>query len=177
MKGFKIILIIILLIGFAYPLSAYTLTVRVFNYEGTPIEGARVKVAYDAVDTNAEGIAIIEIPQQYTVPISVLVTKEGYESYGAVLNPPYPSSLEVTLYSEERGPITGTVFFDSTDNPAGAGYTIEIFDAELNTKLGIAVTDTNSRFVFEVSVDRTCFLVLSEFPETIRSPFGLKAML
>lgn len=165
MKGFKVIFVIILLIGLAYPLSAYTLTIRVFDFEGTPIEGARVKVAYDEVDTNAEGIAITEIPQQYTVPISLLVTKKGYESYGAVLNTPYPSSLEVVLYSEEKGSISGTVFFDSTDTPAGSGYIIKFYDVRLNTQLGIAVTDSNSQFFFEVSVDRACFLILSDFPE------------
>jgi hypothetical protein len=35
----------------------------------------------------------------------------------------------------------------------------------MNTKLGTAVTDFDSRFHFEVSVDRTCFLVLEQFPE------------
>ena len=165
MKGLKIICIVILFIGLAYPLTAYTLTVRVFDSEGNPIPDARVKVAYDEVDTNAEGISIIEIPQQYSVPISLLVSKDGYESYGTVLNPPYPTNIEVILYSDEMGTITGTVYFESTDTPAGSGRLINFYDSRLNTLLGTAVTDSNSRFNFEVSVDRTCFLVLPEYPE------------
>ncbi len=165
MKILKVTLIIMLLTAFVYPVGATTLTVRVFDVDGNPIEEASVKVAYEEQETNEEGIALIEIPQQYTVPISLVVTKDGYESYGAVLNPPYPTYLEVILYSSERSYITGTLYFDSIDNPAGLGYVIEIFDALLNESIGIAVTDENSRFEFEVSIDRTCFLIVTEFPE------------
>jgi len=165
MKILKVIIIIVLLLAVIYPATAGTLTVRVFDIEGNPIEGAKVKVAYDERETNSEGIAIIEIPQQYTVPISLLVSKEEYESYGAVLNPPYPTNLEVVLYSSETDFILGTLYFDSADNPAGAGYVIEFYDARLNEEVGITVTDDESRFEFEVSVDRTCFLIVTEYPE------------
>lgn len=165
MKVLKVTVIIILLTGLVYPITASTLTVRVFDVNGNPIEGATVKVAYEEQDTNEEGIATLEIPQQYTVPISLVVSKEGYESYGAVLNPPYPTSLEVVLYSVEMGFITGTLYLDSTDNPAGGGYVIEFYDARLNERVGIAVTDENSRFEFEVSIDRSCFLIVTDFPE------------
>ncbi len=165
MKVSKVILIIILLTGVFYPIMGAALTVRVFDAKGNPIEGATVKVAYEVRDTNKEGIADLEIPQQYTVPISLTVSKDGYESYGAVLNPPYPTYVEVTLYSAEKAFIRGTVYFDSLDNPAGAGYLVEVYDAPLNEKIGVAVTDGDSRFDFEVSIDRTCYLVLPEFPE------------
>lgn len=165
MKGLKVTIIIILLAGLVYPVGATTLTVRVFDVTGNPIEGATVKVAYEEQQTNNEGIAILEIPQQYTVPISLVVTKEGYESYGAVLNPPYPTNLEVVLHSSETGFITGTVYLDSTDTPAGGGYVVEFYDARLNEKIGITVTDENSRFEFEVSIDRSCFLIVTDFPE------------
>lgn len=165
MKLLKVTLIIVLLIQFIYPVYAGDLTVRVFDIDGNPIEGATVKAAYEERDTNSEGIAVVNIPQQYNVPISFSVSKDGYESYGAVLNPPYPSSLEVILYSAEMEYITGTIYFDSTDNPAGAGYIIEFYDARLNEKVGTSVTDENSRFEFEVSIDRSCFLILPEYPE------------
>lgn len=148
-----------------YPVTAYVLTVRVFDVEGNPIEGATVKAAYDERETNAEGIAVMEIPQQYTVPISLVVSKDEYEPYGTVLNPPYPSRLEITLYSSETDFIRGTLYFDSVENPSGAGYVIECYDARLNEEVGIAVTDDNSQFEFEVSIDRTCLLVVAEFPE------------
>ncbi len=164
-KVTSIILLFAAVMTVIYPVTAYTLTVRVFDVEGNPIEGATVKAAYDERETNAEGIAVMEIPQQYTVPISLVVSMDGYESYGAVLNPPYPTSLEVTLYSSETGYIQGTLYFDSTETPAGAGYVIECYDARLNEEVDIAVTDDNSRFEFEVSIDRACLLVVAEFPE------------
>jgi hypothetical protein len=165
MKVLKITIVIILITGLILPVSASTLTVRVFDVDGNPIEGAAVKVAYEEQETNAEGIAVLQIPQQYTVPISLVVSKDGYESYGAVLNPPYPSNLEVILYSAETDFITGTLYFDSIDTPAGGGYVIEFYDARLNDKVGIAVTDENSRFELEVSIDRTCFLIVIDYPE------------
>ncbi|MBU7046833.1 MAG: Ig-like domain-containing protein [Theionarchaea archaeon] len=165
MKVLKATMIILLIAGFLCPVTAANLTVRVFDIEGNPLEGATVRVAYDEQETNSEGIAVIDIPQQYNVPISLLVTREGYENYAAVLNPPYPTSLEVVLYSSEKGFIQGTVYFDTTDNPAGAGYIIEFYDALLNNKIGTAVTDDTSRFEFEVSIDRSCFLILPEYPE------------
>lgn len=165
MKLLKVAVVIVMLTGLIFPVTAATLTVRVFDAGGNPLEGATVKVAYDEQETNAEGIAVIEIPQQYTVPISLVVSKEGYESYGAVLNPPYPTSLEVVLNSAETDFIRGTLYFDSTDNPAGGGYIIEFYDARLNQKVGIAVTNDDSQFDFEVSIDRTCFLIVADFPE------------
>ncbi len=165
MKVLKVTILIILLIGLAFPVTAATLTVRVFDINGNPLEGATVKVAYAEQVTNQEGIAVLEIPQQYTVPISLKVTKEGYQSYGAVLNPPYPTSLEVVLYSAVTDYIRGTVYFDTPDNPAGGGYVLEFFDALLNEKIGFSVTDENSRFEFEVSIDRTCYLIVTDFPE------------
>lgn len=165
MKILKVTLVILLMWAVTYPVAATTLTVKVTDINGDPIEGATVKVAYDVQETDADGVAVIEIPQQYTVPISLVVSKEEYESYGAVLNPPYPTYLEVILYSVETDYIRGTLYFDSVDNPAGAGYVIEVFDALLNESVGIAVTDENSQFEFEVSVDRTCYLVVTEFPE------------
>lgn len=165
MKILKVTVIILLLLAVLYPVTATALTVRVFDVDGNPIEGATVKVAYEERETDNEGIAVIEIPQQYTVPISLVVSMEGYESYAAVLNPPYPTYLEVILYSSETGYVTGTLYFDSLENPAGAGYVIEIFDALLNDSIGFAVTDENSLFSFEVSINRTCFLIVTEFPE------------
>lgn len=165
MKRLNHAILLILLAGLICPLAGSALTVRVFDVEGTPIQGATVQVAYAEQDTNSEGIATLEIPQTYTVPISLVVTKEGYEGYGGVLNPPYPTYLEVTLYAAETGFIRGTVYFDSKDTPAGPGYLIEVYDSHLNEKIGVAVTDENSRFNFEVSIDRVCFLVLPDFPE------------
>jgi hypothetical protein len=165
MRIVKLTVIILLFLTIIYPVLAYTLTIRVFDVDGNPIEDADVKVAYDERKTNAEGIAVMEIPQQYTVPLSVIVSKEGYERYSTVINPPYPSSMEVVLYSSEKDFIRGTVYFDSTDNPAGGGYVIEFYDALLNESIGIAVTDENSQFELEVSVDRTCFLIVTDFPE------------
>jgi hypothetical protein len=165
MRMFKTLLIVFLFITCMYSVTAYSLTIRVFDINGNPIEGANVKVAYDEKKTNAEGIAVMEIPQQYTVPISLVVNKDGYESYGAILNPPYPTSYEVVLYSSETGYISGTLYFNSTDNPAGAGYVIEFYDAIRNESIGFSVTDENSRFDFEVSVDRTCFLIVTDYPE------------
>jgi hypothetical protein len=165
MRMFKILLIVFLFITCMYSVTAYALTVRVFDIYGNPIEGANVKAAYDERKTNAEGIAVMEIPQQYTVPISLVVNKDGYESYGTILNPPYPTSYEVVLYSSETGYISGTLYFNSTDNPAGAGYVIEFYDAIRNESIGFSVTDETSRFDFEVSVDRTCFLIVTDYPE------------
>jgi hypothetical protein len=164
MKIVKIIIIILLFAAAMNPAAAYTITVTVKDAEGNPIQGANVKVAYEEAKTNAEGIAVLEIPQQYTVPISLVVTKDGYESYGTVLNPPYPDEVDVFLYSTETAYIKGTVYFNSIDNPAGPGYVIEVFDAILNESIGFTVTDENSQFEFEVSLDRTCILVVTEYP-------------
>lgn len=165
MKVFKVTLIIILLMAVMYQVAGSALTVRVFDAKGNPIEGATVNVAYNQGTTDKDGVVTIDIPQQYNVPISLVVTKDGYESYGAVLNPPYPTYLEVYLYSSETDFIRGTVYFDTSDNPAGPGYIIEVYDARLNEKIGTAVTDDSSRFEFEVSLDRSCFLILPDYPE------------
>lgn len=164
MKVLRIILIILLFVVAINPAAAYTLTIEVKDADGNPVPGATVKVAYEEEETNAQGIAVVQIPQQYTVPISLVVTKEGYESYGTVLNPPYPERVDVVLYSTETAYIRGTVYFNSEDNPAGPGYVIEVFDAILNESIGFTVTDENSRFEFEVSLDRNCILVLTEYP-------------
>ena len=165
MKIVRATIIILLFLTITYPISAYTLIVRVFDVDGNPIEDASVKVGYDERKTNTEGIAIMGIPQQYTVPLSVIVSKEGYETYSTIINPPYPTNLDVFLYSSEKDFIQGTVYINSTDNPAGGGYVIEVYDVLLNERIGFAVTDENSWFEFEVSIDRTCFLIVTGFPE------------
>ena len=61
--------------------------------------------------------------------------------------------------------IQGTVYFDSKNNPAGPGHVIEVFDAVFSGRIGTVITDENSRFEFKVSIDRTCFLIVTGFPE------------
>jgi hypothetical protein len=147
------------------PLAAPTVTVHVCDINGEPIEGATVDVAYDEQSTSEKGIATIEIPQQYTSPISPLITKEGYESFGIVLNPPYPAEVGIILHSSETDFIQGTLYLETTDTPAGSGYVIECYSTPFCENLGTAVTDEHSQFEFEVSIDRTCILVVADFPE------------
>ena len=166
-KEYNLILISVLVItsvtiAVMYPFTE-SLTVQVYDAHGDPLEGAIV-TAYDDRITNAQGKAVIELGEDDTEPLSVTITKEGFEPFEIVLNPVYPSELGVILYSSETGFIQGTVFLDFKDTLAGSGYKIEVYSPPFTTHYGTIITDENSQFEFEVSVDKPCILVVADFP-------------
>jgi hypothetical protein len=166
-KEYKLILISVLVIFSVAIAVMYRITesiaVQVYDAHGNPLEGVNVTAVDDRM-TDAQGKAVIEICEDDTEPLTVTVTKEGYEPFEIVVNPVYPSELGVILYSSETGFIQGTVFLGSKDTLAGSGYKVEVYSPPFNTNYGTVITDENSQFNVEVSVDKPCILVVSDFP-------------
>ncbi|MBU7017412.1 MAG: carboxypeptidase regulatory-like domain-containing protein [Theionarchaea archaeon] len=166
-KEHKLILISVLVI-FSVAIAAMyqiteSITVQVYDAHGNPLEGVIV-AAYDDIITNAQGKAVIEICEDDIEPLTVTITKEGYEPFEIVLDQLHLSELGVILYASETGFIQGTVYLGSKDTLAGSGYEIEVYTPPLNMDCGTVITDENSQFSFEVSVDKPCILVVADFP-------------
>ena len=166
-KEYKLILISVLVISSVTIATMYriteSITVQVYDAHGNPLEGAIV-TAYNDIITNAQGKAVIEICEDDIEPLTVTIAKEGYEPFEIVLDRVYPSELGVILYSSETGLIQGTVFLGSKDTLAGSGYKVEVYTPPLTMNCGTVITDENSQFTFEVSVDKPCIFVVNDFP-------------
>jgi hypothetical protein len=148
--------------------SRSTVVFTVLDSQGTPIVGAEIYFCARKAVTDIEGMAtFVDIP----APADTLyggctleIRKEGYQTVTDAFAVTEDMALTYTLYSDVMVTISGTVYFDSSDNPA-AFVVVRIYDVVTDEVLPPVLTDEKGQFSFEVSVDRSVYVVISDYED------------
>ena len=155
------------LIVFLLPAGS-TVVFTVIDSNENPIEGAEIYFCARKAVTDAEGKATFEnIPDLSDTEYSgctLEIRKEGYLPVTDAFAVTEDMILTYILYSDIMATISGTVYFDSSDNPAPF-IAVRIYGAVTDEPLASILTDENGRFSFEISVDRPIYAVVSDYED------------
>ena len=143
-----------------------TVTFIVLDSSENPLEGADIYFCGRKAVTDAEGVATFEdIPDLSNTPYggcTLEIKKEGYLTVTDAFAVTEDVVLTYILYSDVMATISGIVYFDSSDNPA-AFVALRVYDGLTGEQLPSVLTDSEGRFSFELSVDRSVYIVVSDY--------------
>jgi hypothetical protein len=148
--------------------SRSTVVFTVVDSDGNPIEGAEIRFCGYQEVTDAEGKAVFKnIPQpENTIggACGLEIFKEGYlpvtDAFGVT------EDMEKTyiLYSNVMTTVSGTVYYDRSDNPAPF-VSVRVYDAKTDQALFSVLTNEQGEFSFEISEDRSIYVVVSDYDD------------
>ena len=136
--------------------------------QGDPIEGADISFCARRGITDREGMATFkDIPDLSNTPYggcTLSIQKEGYISVTDAFSVSGDMVLTYILYSAVMASISGTICFDSSQNPAPF-TSIRIFDGSTHVQLFSLISDAEGGFSFEISEDRSIYAVISDYDD------------
>lgn len=143
-----------------------TVTFIVLDSSENPLEEADIYFCGRKAITDAEGVATFEdIPDLSNTPYggcTLEIKKEGYLTVTDAFAVTEDVVLTYVLYSDVMATISGIVYFDSSDNPA-AFVALRVYDGLTGEQLPSVLTDSEGRFSFELSVDRSVYILVSDY--------------
>lgn len=143
-----------------------TVTFIVLDSHENPVEGADIYFCARKAVTDHEGTAAFEdIPDLSNTPYggcTLEITKEGYLTVTDAFAVTEDMVLTYVLYSEIMATVSGIVYFDSSDNPA-AFVALRVYDVLTGEQLPSVLTNGEGRFTFQLSVDRSVYIIVSDY--------------
>lgn len=148
--------------------SRSTVIITVLDADGNFLEGAEVRFCSYTEITDSEGKAVFKnVPRpENTIggACSLEIYKEGYLSVSDAFGVTEDMERTYILYSNIMITVSGTVYYNKSDNPAPF-VSLRVYDAQTNKALFSELTNEEGEFSFEVSEDRSIYVVVSDYED------------